>query len=84
MHGILLWLLLSSHSDEFPASLNVLAVLGFAVAAVVAAVGLFALPVLRSFGLSFREAFLVVGLSEFAAAVVAAVSAYHFYSRQET
>ncbi|AAG19773.1 MULTISPECIES: hypothetical protein [Halobacterium] len=65
---------------DFPASLNRLAVVALAGAALVGAAGLFAVPFLRSFGMTFWEAFTVVGVSEFVSAIVAALAGYHLYT----
>jgi hypothetical protein len=73
-------MLASTDGAEYPASLNRLAVVAFVAAAAVAMLTLFVLPTLESMGLSFREAFLIVGVVEFAAAVVAGVSAMRFYT----
>lgn len=75
------FLLLLSGDDtiDFPESLNLRAVAGFALAATVAVIGLFALPTLRDTGLSFRAAFSVIAVAEMSAAVVAALSVYHLY-----
>ncbi|RCU46617.1 hypothetical protein DU504_04430 [Haloplanus salinus] len=71
-----------SGADEpsYPASLNVRAVVAFVAAAGLGMVTLFALPTLRSTGLTFREAFLIVGVVEFGAAVVAGAAAMNFYT----
>ena len=76
-------LLLSDDGGDYPASLNRLAVVAFAVAGTVGVVGLFALPTLQSMGLSFREAFAIIGVTEFAAAVTAGLAAYHLYAVPE-
>lgn len=68
---------------DFPAALNRLAVVAFVGAALIAAAGLFAVPVLRDHGMTFRAAFAVVGVTEFSAAVVAAFAGYHLYSVPE-
>lgn len=73
-------LLAGTDDDDYPASLNRGAVVALVGATIVAVVGLFALPTLRSAGLTFREAFAIVGVAEFGAAVVAGVAAYHLYS----
>jgi hypothetical protein len=74
----------NSGEAEFPASLNRLAVVAFVAAALVAMVTLFVLPTLRSMGLSFNQAFLVVAVVEFGSAVVAGAAAMHFYTVPET
>jgi ABC-type transport system involved in cytochrome c biogenesis permease subunit len=66
--------------SEFPASLNRLAVVAFVAAGLVAIVALFALPTLRSMGLSFNQAFLVVGVVEFGSALVAGAAAMRFFT----
>lgn len=70
----------SDGERAYPAALNRLAVVAFVGAALVGAGGLFAVPFLQDTGLSFREAFAIVGVAEFAAAVVAAVAGYHLYA----
>jgi len=79
------WLsiLLLSDGGDYPATLNRLAVVAFVVAGAVGVLGLFALPTLESMGLSFREAFAIIGVTEFAAAVVAGLAAYHLYAVPE-
>lgn len=73
-------MLASTSGRDYPASLNRLAVVGLVVGTAVAMLGLFALPTLESMGLGFREAFLIVGVAEFAAAVVVGAAAYNLYS----
>jgi hypothetical protein len=62
-----------------PSSLNPIAIAGLALFTVVAVVGLFALPTLVSWGLSFRWAFAAVVVVEYVAAVGAGASAYLLY-----
>lgn len=67
-------------TNGMPPSLNRFAVAVFALAVVVAVVGLFALPTLREAGLSFRAAFAIIGVAELAAAFVTAFAVYYLYN----
>ncbi|MFT4931298.1 MAG: hypothetical protein ACI91T_001173 [Natronomonas sp.] len=62
-----------------PSSLNPLAVVGLILFTILAVVGLFALPTLMTYGVSFRWAFAVLVVVEYLAAVGAGVSAYLLY-----
>ena len=79
MSDPVLLLVSADDTNGMPPSLNRLAVAGFALAVVVAVVGLFALPTLRAAGLSFRAAFAIIGVAELAAAFVTALAVYHLY-----
>jgi len=76
-------MLANTTGNDYPNSLNRLAVVGLVLGAAVAMAGLFALPTLESLGFAFRQAFLVVGVAEFAAAVVVGTAAYHLYTVPE-
>lgn len=71
--------------DRFrkPRPLNVLAVIGVVAFTLLAAVGLFALPMLREMGFSFLTAFVLVSAVEFVAALGAGLSAYRLYEDPE-
>lgn len=73
-------MLTNTTRNDYPSSLNRLAVVGLVLGAAVAMAGLFALPALESLGLAFREAFVVIGVVEFVSAVVVGTAAYHLYT----
>jgi hypothetical protein len=69
--------------DDVPRPLNRLAVVGLVVGGVTGVAGVFALPTLRSQGLSFEAAMVVVAVTEFSAALLAGYSAMRLYGAAE-
>lgn len=70
-------------AGALPLSLNRAAVVGLVVSVAVAAGAMFALPWLVGLGLSFYRAFLLIGILEFVAALIAGLSVYFLYIRRQ-
>lgn len=69
--------------SPYPTSLNPLAIVVFAVAAIIGLGALFSLPTLQSMGLSFRASFLLVCAVEFGVALVTVTAVMRFYYTPE-